>query len=153
MTQPTKVSSEEREALGLALRRGDIRSDGYIFRRYYKDKHSKVREMWMSPEYYEREKVAKREISSRIYRYNYALLTRYKTMYGCSECGYKENAAALQFDHIHPKDKFKEVSAMYTYSLTSIKTELAKCRILCANCHAIHTQQQRKDGVFDNENS
>lgn len=153
MTQPTKVSSEEREALGLALKRGDIRSDGYIFRRYYKDKHSKIKEMWMSPEYFEKEKVLKRGHSARMYKYNHALISRYKTMYGCSECGYKQRAEALQFDHLNPKEKYKEVSSMYTYSLSSLKKEIAKCRILCANCHAIHTQQQRKDGVFDNENS
>ena len=50
----------------------------------------------------------------------------------------------LVFDHLHPKDKRAEVSSMVqrTYSLETIKTEVAKCRILCANHHQKHTIQQ-----------
>ena len=50
----------------------------------------------------------------------------------------------LVFDHLSPKDKRLEVSSManQTYSLETIKAEVAKCRILCANHHQKHTIQQ-----------
>jgi hypothetical protein len=30
------------------------------------------------------------------------------------------------------------------YSLATILAEIAKCRILCANCHAIHTHRNQR---------
>ena len=34
------------------------------------------------------------------------------------------------------------------YTIEDIKTELEKCRMLCAHCHAIHTQNQHDEGVI-----
>ena len=50
----------------------------------------------------------------------------------------------LVFDHLRPEDKRAEVSRMaqQTYSLETLKAEVAKCRILCANHHQKHTIQQ-----------
>lgn len=74
---------------------------------------------------------------------NKSFVDRYKKMYGCSNCGYKENSYALDMDHLDPstKRKGKGVSQMANqgYSIETIKKEMRKCRILCANCHRIHT--------------
>ncbi len=50
----------------------------------------------------------------------------------------------LVFDHLDPTDKRLEVSRMaqQTYSLKTIRVEVMKCRILCANHHQKHTIQQ-----------
>ena len=50
----------------------------------------------------------------------------------------------LVFDHLRPEEKRLEVSRMaqQTYSLETLKAEVAKCRILCANHHQKHTIQQ-----------
>lgn len=50
----------------------------------------------------------------------------------------------LVFDHLSPSDKVMEVSRMahQTYSLETIKAEVAKCRVLCANHHQKHTIRQ-----------
>ena len=50
----------------------------------------------------------------------------------------------LVFDHLSPSDKRTEVSRMVqqTYSLETIKAEVAKYRVLCANHHQKHTIQQ-----------
>lgn len=50
----------------------------------------------------------------------------------------------LVFDHLSPSSKRSEVSRMaqQTYSLKSIKAEVMKCRVLCANHHHKHTIQQ-----------
>ena len=37
---------------------------------------------------------------------------------------------------------------MSGYSFKALKNEMRKCRVLCANCHAEHTQVQREGGVI-----
>lgn len=55
----------------------------------------------------------------------------------CSKCGYKRNAAALEFHHIDPSKKEIQISAreLGNYSEERILKELEKCVLLCANCH------------------
>jgi hypothetical protein len=60
---------------------------------------------------------------------------------GCSICGYRNNPLALQFDHIG--NKTRQVSHMITSSLVNLFKEVRKCRVLCANCHLIHTDRRR----------
>jgi hypothetical protein len=50
----------------------------------------------------------------------------------------------LVFDHLRPEEKLEEVSRMagQTYSLETLKAEVAKCRVLCANHHQKHTIRQ-----------
>lgn len=68
---------------------------------------------------------------------------------GCETCGYNANPAALQWDHLDPNTKFRtkngnaiNPSTMVYYSQALMLAEFAKCRVLCANCHAIHTVEQ-----------
>lgn len=62
---------------------------------------------------------------------------------GCSICGYKKNSAALQFHHKDEKKKSFEISGNHCRSEESIKNEIAKCILVCANCHAeIHNKDQ-----------
>lgn len=83
---------------------------------------------------------------------NRKMLDKIKTDKGCCECGYNANPAALQFDHIDPDTKHitstgkrRNPGSMISYSQSVILSEIAKCRILCANCHAIHTVEQFKE--------
>lgn len=59
---------------------------------------------------------------------------------GCALCGYKDNPLALQFDHIG--NKTKQVSHMVLNSIVNLIKEVRKCRVLCANCHSIHTDRR-----------
>jgi len=91
----------------------------------------------------------------RHYDYGQAVLKRYKVRKGCAKCGYNKNAQALQFNHIDPKDKCfliaKRAQKMYlgrhTKGKRDIKAELAKCEVLCANCHCIVTFEEKHFGV------
>ena len=88
-------------------------------------------------------------------------LKQYKLSKGCSVCGYNKNSAALSFDHIdpstkyrtksgkvmHPSDLFKEQKQ---YSMKVIEKEIAKCIILCANCHMEKTYPQMKRESWKN---
>ena len=75
--------------------------------------------------------------------YKRRVLQRYKTIKGCTSCGYRKNAAALQFDHRDPTTKEITIAAAtHRWSLRKLATEVAKCDVLCANCHAEKTHGQ-----------
>lgn len=51
---------------------------------------------------------------------------------GCSRCDEKY-VPCIDFHHLHGKDV--PVSRMRSYGLQRVKDEIAKCILLCANCH------------------
>jgi hypothetical protein len=59
---------------------------------------------------------------------------------GCLRCGYKRNYAALCFHHRDPSTKkfMIDMNTLANRSAASVQTEIAKCDLLCANCHAEH---------------
>ena len=59
----------------------------------------------------------------------------------CVVCG-EDDPAVLEFDHVDQSTKDKAVSNMVVNSIAKIKTEIEKCRVLCANCHKRHTATQ-----------
>ena len=66
----------------------------------------------------------------------------YKLEIGCEFCGFNEHAVALEFDHIDPKTKKYSIgSQLISMSWKALHEEIAKCRVLCANCHQIHTHE------------
>jgi hypothetical protein len=77
--------------------------------------------------------------SNRRWLYEY-LKTRRCEWEGCDV----DDPDMLVFDHLRPEEKRSEVSRMaqQTYSLETLKAEVAKCRVLCANHHQKHTIQQ-----------
>ena len=78
-----------------------------------------------------------------------AFAHRVKTMFGCVDCGYNENPVAVTFDHVRGEKKRSkavkpvDISAMYMYALSSLKEEMRKCVVRCANCHNIVTAERR----------
>ncbi len=77
------------------------------------------------------------------YKRNVKFRKKVKLWFGCQICGYKDNPCALQFDHINPSEKKTNISRMDNHSMKSLKEEMRKCRVLCANCHAVHNEVQR----------
>lgn len=57
----------------------------------------------------------------------------------CMDCGVKYPLFIMHFDHRDPSLKVKSVSQMTTHSLKKIQEEIAKCDVVCANCHGIRT--------------
>ncbi len=58
---------------------------------------------------------------------------------GCEVCGYNEHHAALDFDHIDPSTKSFGLANCSSRKWEKIEAEIAKCRVVCANCHRVHT--------------
>jgi hypothetical protein len=64
---------------------------------------------------------------------------------GCARCGHKD-LSALDFHHVDPRSKKRNVSTYApSWSEEELRAEIAKCVVLCANCHrALHAEERRK---------
>jgi len=51
----------------------------------------------------------------------------------CQQCGYNTCAAAFDFHHLDDNEKEFDISSKQSWA--AIEVELAKCVLLCANCH------------------
>ena len=54
----------------------------------------------------------------------------------CTNCGYDKNLSALAFHHVNGKEFQLDVRALSNRKLKPILDEVAKCILLCHNCHA-----------------
>lgn len=59
-------------------------------------------------------------------------LRKYLQQNPCIDCD-EDDIIVLQFDHV--RDKSRNISTMLGLSLSSIKKEVSKCEVRCANCH------------------
>ncbi len=53
----------------------------------------------------------------------------------CSRCGYSRCFSALEFHHIMPENKERDVHDFRFYRWEKFWKEAKKCILLCANCH------------------
>lgn len=70
-------------------------------------------------------------------------INRVKRTFGCVDCGVN-NPIILEFDHVKG-EKFNNIADMVnqSYGLKTIKDEIRKCEVRCANCHRIKTHERR----------
>jgi predicted HNH restriction endonuclease len=91
-----------------------------------------------------------RECKHRRYERNKTFRRRVKKFVGCQgtltdKCRWEGviSHVALQFDHREGEIKTINICRMDGHSIESIKIEMRKCDVVCANCHAIRTEQRR----------
>jgi DNA-directed RNA polymerase subunit RPC12/RpoP len=71
----------------------------------------------------------------------------------CIACGWKGNQAAFQFHHTDSRKKDFVIGNVANRNWELIKSELNKCVLLCANCHAIqHSTKNEKIFVKEADN-
>src|SRR5260221_6827290 len=100
-------------------------------------------------------KSCKRQTDARDYRKNVAKLMKQKTARRrrqlewhhqlkrgrpCSICGRVFQPAAMQWDHRPGTKKLGDVASLLNRaSRARVEAEIAKCDLVCANCHAIRS--------------
>lgn len=73
-----------------------------------------------------------------------AFILEYLKKNPCNHCG-ETNLMVLEFDHCSGSKDFNISTGLQLgFSVAELKKEVEKCQVLCANCHAIKTQIERK---------
>jgi 5-methylcytosine-specific restriction endonuclease McrA len=126
---------------------GDVGPDGKIFLAYRRksriNKDGTFQMNWLSPEAWAKREISCREAAKRSQKRNATIIKDEKLKRGCENCGYKKHHVALDFDHIDPTIKRRDIAKMHTTNVKALKEEMQKCQVLCANCHRIKTYEQR----------
>jgi hypothetical protein len=60
----------------------------------------------------------------------------------CADCGKTYPPYVMQFDHMRNKTFAVAELVNRAVSLKTLKAEIAKCELVCANCHAIRTYER-----------
>ena len=102
-----------------------------IFKKYYlanKTKQSKKAVDW------------KRKKRNEAFDYIKAI----KAVTPCVDCKIQYPPYVMDFDHRDPTIKLFSIGSMAKFraTLEDVKTEIAKCDIVCANCHRMRTHNQ-----------
>lgn len=89
----------------------------------------------------------KREIQRRM------LFGLLKQAYGCTDCSYREDPVALDWDHIPGTTKKHNITSLLgRHDSKALWDERLKCEVVCANCHRIRTAQRKTVGAVDQKN-
>ena len=81
-------------------------------------------------------------------RANYHWYIELKSELACSRCD-ETHPACLQFHHTDPamKEASLGIAIRRGWSRNRVLAEIAKCEVLCANCHAKHHATERLRGA------
>lgn len=71
----------------------------------------------------------------------------------CTDCNTSFHYCQMDFDHRDPSTKRKQISYMKLLSLDTIRAEIAKCDLVCANCHRDRTQKSVVSGSISDQSS
>ena len=82
------------------------------------------------------------------HRENGQMVKEYKESNPCLDCGQKFPFYAMDFDHVNGT-KVNNVGTMvaHGWSLQNILDEIAKCELVCSNCHRGRTWNKRNSNV------
>jgi hypothetical protein len=104
----------------------------------------KEKQAQYSKAHYERNKqniIKKINAKKKVHR---TWFNNYKSTLKCIQCGY-DHPAALDFHHVERKKNNKKVNELVSDGHTKkrILEEIAKCVVLCSNCHRVHHHEER----------
>tara|TARA_R110002020_G_scaffold6662_4_gene28223 strand:- start:9042 stop:9500 length:459 start_codon:yes stop_codon:yes gene_type:complete len=140
----TYINKKEAIELGLPDIRGTFNEKGKQFLHYAMSRATgRVRAVYENPAFRKSQSRLRRRKRKKLQSFT----SRVKMRFGCRQCGYKKHPAALHFNHLDQEIKCKEVSKIHTW--VKLKIEMRKCEILCANCHAIHTVENKHHLKFN----
>ena len=60
----------------------------------------------------------------------------------CVDCSESFPPEAMDYDHLDHTEKLKGITQMWSWSRDRVLVEIAKCELVCANCHGERTMQR-----------
>lgn len=64
----------------------------------------------------------------------------------CADCGVSYPTCVMEFDHRPGEPFLFHIAGMYWKSAGQLRAEIAKCDVVCANCHRIRTHT--REGAY-----
>jgi hypothetical protein len=109
----------------------------------YKDQ-DKQREAWRRYYYRNKDKIRAKQNKKECFKRNRKYVDELRSSTPCTDCKQIYPAICMDFDHISD-DKSFDICYMVcnSYSLERIKLEIAKCEVVCSNCHRIRTRDRK----------
>jgi hypothetical protein len=88
----------------------------------------------------------KRRLQVREARFRLVRVNQHLKAFGpCADCGGRFHPAAMEWDHLPGNVKRDDVSSLAMSGKTKqFHAELAKCELVCANCHAVRSHDRRR---------
>lgn len=65
----------------------------------------------------------------------------------CMDCGVRYPYYVMDFDHVEGEKEFGVSAAANSYGANQIREEIAKCEVVCSNCHRIRTHTRACNSV------
>jgi hypothetical protein len=88
--------------------------------------------------YIDQARIRKRALSRERIRH----LLQFFQEHPCVDCG-EADPIVLEFDHLRGDKSFTIGTALHSRNMQSILDEIAKCEVVCANCHRRRTAVRR----------
>lgn len=63
----------------------------------------------------------------------------------CTDCENTFPPEAMDFDHIQDNKEYEIARLVVSNSMTKALAEIAKCELVCANCHRIRTKKRHAE--------
>ena len=132
-------------ATGDRWHKGEVREDGMVFVNYTKTRPTKdgyYRVCFSDPEKLKR---ARRQSTiNRHRRHQQWMDDKKNSMGGCVDCGYNKHPSALDWDHLPGSEKLFSIGQEKFRPIAQLEAEIAKCELVCANCHRIRTVTRKR---------
>lgn len=84
---------------------------------------------------------SRRTTRLRVYASQRAWLNREKSA-PCADCGGSFPPECMDFDHVRGEKSFGISASVGGFALARVQEELAKCDLVCANCHRVRTRKK-----------
>ena len=122
-------------------RRLQGRKDARLFRQRHPERHKQLLK-----ESYARHRLTRLKRLAKRYKEEREWLTKLKDK-PCLDCGVKYPTCVMEFDHVKGVKKAGVGQLLgHERSREAILTEIAKCELVCANCHRIRTAKRKQFG-------
>lgn len=110
------------------------------------DKTKKARADYKNnhPEQY---RLSRKKYNDTKYRDRREKIDKIKLDRGCVDCGYREFACALDFDHVRGEKLGTLAHIAVRNTWEDVLIEIAKCEVRCSNCHRVKSWQAGKSKI------
>lgn len=122
-------------------------------RRKLKPDEPRSQNLHRSRDWYRKNKDEVLAASRARYKENLEYVSNIKSTTPCADCKKIYDPICMDFDHLDPSIKLNKISELIKGHLKNVIDEMAKCEIVCSNCHRIRTRDRKLNANKENKTS